>query len=457
MLSIVSLFPLFLLQTLLGMLVLGAFKVRFTRTITICLSLFAGMFVHSMLFFCAELIHVPLTTSTVYASVLVGLAAMLPFRKSSRELLAHLKAPSKHAIQLADVPLIAFSGYVFYMILWASWYWPVTPFDAMAGIDLVARQTAEEHTIVNRVFTDSSLRGQLSNQPFYAPFAMLMQVMMKLLGFAYDQVWIGVVSIVFAIFMWASLRQLVHPFIAGILYLLYLLTPEMFGYTYLLQTDFVNAVFFASGVYLFWQGADQRRSTLLYASAIFFAAACWSRTESPLLIAFGCLACLPVLVRSFTWRVSLRIASVIGVASLVSFALWHVLFFNAYLPVRPDTSDQLVGFDIGRFIHVIGQSFSAVIMRIDYWGIVLWLALIVVAVDGILNKRLKTPMLALWILGVLLGLWVSGTLFSAAIVEQTLRRGVFKIIPLATFAIAATQVLTSASERLTQWQARRVS
>lgn len=457
MLSIINLLPLFLLQTLFGLQILGAFNLRFTRTITLCLSLFAGMFCHSLVFFCADLLHVPLTTTMVYTSACVGILALLPSWKSLRNLIAHLRAPSKHNLHLSDIPLAAFSGYVFYMILWASWYWPVTPFDAMAGIDLVAKHTVEEHTIVNRVFTDPSLRGQLSNQPFYAPFAMLMQVMMKLLGFAYNQVWVGVVSVVFSVFMWASLRRLLHPFVAGIVYLLYLLTPEMFGYTYLLQTDFVNAVFFTVGVYLFWQGTEQKRTMDIYASAVFFAAACWSRTESPLLIALGSAACAPALAKAFGRGISFRMLGVVGLACLTSFTLWHVLFFNAYLPVRPVSSEQLVGFDVSRFLGVVAQSTTNVIMRIDYWGVILWAAFACVALDLFINKTFRASVVTLWIIGIVLGLWISGTLFSAAIVEQTLRRGMFKIVPLAAFAIGATQLLTSASVRLTRWQSRRVS
>ena len=276
-----------LLQTILGGSLLGALGIRSTRTITLVLSLFAGMFFHTVLFFACDLVGIPLTATSMFLSLIAGVLATVPLWKTTRQLLQHLKAPSKSNLRLYDLPVLGLSGYVFYMILWASWYWPVTPFDAMAGIDLVAKSVVTDHTIVNRVFTDPSLQGQLSNQPFYAPFAMLMQAIMKLIGFTHNQVWIGIVSVAFSVFLWAALRQIVHPFLAALLYLLFLLTPEMFGYSYLLQTDYINAVLMVAGVYLMWQGAEHNQRGSVLSSAVFFAAACWSRTESPLLILIG--------------------------------------------------------------------------------------------------------------------------------------------------------------------------
>lgn len=446
-----------LMHTLLGVSVLGAFELRMTRTITLILSLFAGMFLHTVLFFACDLVGIPLTATSMFMSLIVGVLATAPLWKSARKMLQHLQAPSKINLRLYDLPVIGLSGYVFYMILWASWYWPVTPFDAMAGIDLVAKSVVTDHTIVNHVFTDPSLQGQLSNQPFYAPMAMLMQAIMKLIGFTHNQVWVGIVSVAFSIFIWAALRQLVHPFIAAVLYLLFLLTPEMFGYTYLLQTDYINAVFIVAGVYLFWQGAEQANKTVVAASAVFFAAACWSRTESPLLIAIGVVGALPLLQRRFGMASSVRTTGLIVAVSALVFALWHVLFFNVFLPVRPSTADQIVGFSASRFFDVVTSTWTSVLSRTDYWGIIVWLFIGVAAVSTGVFRRATSGMLLVWIVSILIGLWIAGSLFSAAIVEQTLRRGMFKLIPLLTLAIAASQLVTSASDRLSMWEQRRSS
>ena len=444
-----------LMNVLTGAALLGVCGLRTTRTITLLLSMFAGMFVHTLAFFACALVGVPLTATSMFMSAIVPVLATIPLWKTTRAMLTHLQAPSKHSIRLYDLPVIGLSGYIFYMILWASWYWPVTPFDAMAGIDLVAKYVVKDHTIVNSVFTHPSLQGQLSNQPFYAPFAMLMQSIMKFIGFTHNQVWVGIVSVCFSVLVWAILRQVVHPFIAAVLYLLYLLTPEMFGYTYLLQTDYVNAVFMVIGVYLFWQGAEHANRSNIVASSIFFAAACWSRTETILLVAIGCVLSFVWLRSTFGNRTALvTLGSVLALCGAV-FALWHVVFFNYYLPVRPSTSDQLVGFQVGRFGEVVSATWTSVISRIDYWGVIVWLFIAVYVVSAVVYRRTSSVVLIAWIAAILVGLWLAGSIFSAAIVEQTLRRGMFKLIPLFTFAIASSELVTSVSERLTAWEVRR--
>jgi hypothetical protein len=285
---------------------------------------------------------------------------------------------------------------------------------------------------------------------------MLMQSIMKLLGFTYNQIWVGISSVAFSILIWAVLRQLAHPLIASILYLIFLLTPEMFGYTYLLQTDYINAVYTAIGVYLLWQGVEQKDRSHVLASIVFFAGACWSRTESPLLIVIGCSLGLFYMLRAFGRFDSLRLTLGIVGSSVVVFALWNVLFMNFYLPVRPSTSEQLQGFDVTKYLEVFQATFESVVMRFDLWGIVVWLFAVVIIASLLVYRRLTPAPLLLWIVSIILGLTVVGTVFSAAVVEQTIRRGMFKAIPLMVLAIAGSQLVTSASARLGAWESKRV-
>ncbi|MBK7576458.1 MAG: hypothetical protein IPI24_03380 [Ignavibacteria bacterium] len=81
-----------------------------------------------------------------------------------------------------------------------------------------------------------------------------------------------------------------------------------------------------------------------------------------------------------------------------------------------------------------------------------------VFVGNVVVTRKTGPLLPLmWIGVVFLGLWFVGTMFSAAIVEQTLRRGLFKVIPLIFVYVAGTELLQRASRSLMQWEAGRTS
>jgi hypothetical protein len=141
----------------------------------------------------------------------------------------------------------------------------------------------------------------------------------------------------------------------------------------------------------------------------------------------------------------------------VVFALWHVLYFNAYLPVRPSTSDQLLGFDLARALTVSTSLITNVIADVDYWGWVFLVFPVVLIADIVRQRKIETPMLLVWIGALLVGFIVIGTIFSAAIVEQTLRRGIFKLVPLVVLAMAGTQLLQTASRYLTNWEAGRTS
>jgi hypothetical protein len=81
----------------------------------------------------------------------------------------------------------------------------------------------------------------------------------------------------------------------------------------------------------------------------------------------------------------------------------------------------------------------------------------VLIADIVRQRKIETPMLLVWIGALLVGFIVIGTIFSAAIVEQTLRRGIFKLVPLVVLAMAGTQLLQTASRYLTNWEAGRTS
>lgn len=443
------------LQFVAGYATLSAMRVDLPRSASIPLALLVGMFTHNILFFVCALLNVPLNVTTMMASGLVAVA--LPhFRLDYvRNGYGRLFARAQWTLTMYDVVVLGVVGYVVFIAVWASWYWPVTPFDAMAGIDLVARQTVEESTIVNRVFSDPSLAGHLSNQPFYAPFAMLLQVMYRLMGFAYGQVWVSIVAFTFALFLWAILRRIVHPFIADILWVLYVLTPEMLGYSYLLQTDFLNAVFFAGAALLVWQGIERREKALLMTSVLMLSAACWSRTESILLVALAVAATLPFVARAWTWRTAIGYAGVAAGVTLATFAAWHIVFFNYYLPVHPSTAEQLIGFDLQRFFTVVSHTFSNVIADSGLWAASFVLFGAVFLLNAVATRNVKPLVPLVWICSVFIGLWIVGTIFSAAIVEQTLRRGIFKVIPLLFVYVAGTEIIQRASRRLTQWEAGR--
>lgn len=443
------------LDVLMGLGILALTKTRLPRSMSLPLSVLLGMFAHSMLVFLIEFTGLGIGRYTMIGAAVIGVVGLnawwtrvAPFYKTL------LKRP-QFTLSMSDVIVIVAGCSVGYYVLWATWYWPVTPFDAMAGIDLVARQTIGEGTIVNRVFTDESLKGHLSNQPFYAPFAMLMQVIYRLIGYGFGQVWLGVASLSFSWFMWSALRQTVHPFIANLLWLMMIVTPEFLGYTYLLQTDYINAAFLASGVVLMVMSLERSSVSALGVSAVLFAAACWSRTETIGLVLIGIIAVLPMMARQLGSRKAVRYAIIALASSFATFILWNGVFVQLFLPVSPDASQELVLFDGARLVEVVSDTFTNVIFDVGLWGLT-FILFAVTLVGSILWKRgVGSIATLLWIGAIFIGLEIVGIVFTAAVVEQTLRRGIFKLIPLVFMFVAAAPLLQEMSSRLLKWEGAR--
>lgn len=441
-----------LTQLISGLGLLAVTNTRMVKSAVIPLAILLGMFAHTIAMFTLQLVNVPLTlTSTLLSGAVCAILCNVMYARTSSFFAWFTREPNFN-IKMYDLVVVGFAASVGYIVVWASWYWPVTPFDAMAGIDLVARQTVVEGNIVNRVFTDPSLAGNLSNQPFYAPFAMLMQVMYRLIGFEYGQVWLGIIAVCFSWFMYSTLRQYCHPFIANALWLLFILTPEMLGYTYLLQTDYLNAVFFAAGAILLVMHIDSDKNSTLLASVVFFAAACWSRTETVAIVGLTMLFVAPILWKKLGGSQTVKYALQTMGVCVVMFALWHVLFFRHYLPVYPDSAAELVGFSFEKFLNVISSTFSEVIFDKGLWGATFVLFAGLVIADIVYKRKLSNLTVLLVIAAVFVGLVFIGTTFSSAIVAQTLRRGVFKIVPLMFVYVASTATMKYFSDRLLFWE-----
>ncbi|GMV53185.1 MAG: hypothetical protein D8M52_08155 [Chlorobi bacterium] len=442
-------------QIVAGMGIMGATRTRMPRSIVLPVAFLLGMFVHSVLFFGVDLFRLGLNDTMLIATGILAVVVPHLWWKHCNEFYKWLFSKPRLTLTMYDVAMMAFVGSTAYYVIWASWYWPVTPFDAMAGIDLVARQTVEEGTIVNRVFTEPLLQNNLSNQPFYAPFAMLMQVMYRIAGFAYGQLWLGMTAFFVSWGFWGVLRQVVHPFLANILFVLLILTPELLGYTYLLQTDYLNAAYWCMAAMLTYLTFEKKTATAYWPAAILLAGAAWSRTETVILVFLALAGLVLLWRRTLTAENKITFLAASGVLSLLMFALWNGIFLQYYLPVRPSTASQLVAFDVSRFVQVTLDFFVNVLANYGLWGIT-FLAFVVVLVIGIVKYRSAgSVQLLIWLGAVVTGLLLVGTVFSAAIVEQTLRRGVFKLVPIIYLYIAASALLAGWSSRMRTWEMKQ--
>lgn len=446
-----------LLQWLVGLGLLATMRAALPRSITLPTGLLLGAYVHTLIVVVLDLLGVRLTFGSVTGVLGVTAVIANAWWPRVRAWYAALINKPTFTFRLYDIAAYVIAAYLVFVAMWAAWYWPVTPFDAMAGIDLMARQSVADGTLNNSILTDPALAGRLSNQPFYAPFAMLQQVIYRLMGWPFGQVWMAVTAFCYYWVMWAMLRRAVHPFIADVLALLLIMVPEVHGYTYLLQTDFLNAVYLTVGIIILGIDIERNEARHGMLAALFFAAACWSRTETILLVGLGLISVFVPMQRALGLQGALRYAGAIAVAAFASFALWHVIYFYGVFPVHPDAASEIAGFDVEWFGLVVLNLAVDVLADIGLWGWTLPLFVLVIIASLVQRRSIGDRWTLLWIVAILVGLEIVGTLFASAVVQQTLRRGVFKLIPLMYLFMARSPILEIAGERLRRWESARAT
>ena len=230
---------------------------------------------------------------------------------------------------LYEIPFFILLAYLLFISVWKCFYYPNIPFDTMVGSDMVAKAAVMEGTLDNSIFNDFLPQiSTLSNQPYYAPFTMLMQVIFLALGGLFGKVWLSVLVIAFWLFLYFELRHYIHPILAGILIIIAFYSPEMFAYTYLVQTDYANAIFFVAGVSMFNRYLKEEGKGYFWAAAILFGLATWTRTETVFF--------LPLITVLIALKDGIKKAifqSVLfGLFSVVLVLLWNYLFLGGMVP-----------------------------------------------------------------------------------------------------------------------------
>ena len=358
--------------------------------------------------------------------------------------------PHRPSLRLYDAPFLLILLLLAAISIERCWHLPVTLRDMIVGPDLVAKYAAEQGTLVSSVFTDAHLRGYLSNQPFYAPFTTLMQVIFRLTGHPFGQIWLSVMFVAFLTFSYSRLRDELHPVLAGFLTVMVAATPELFAESFMLTVDFANAIFFGLAVILLGEAVRTGSARTLVLSALFMGFACWSRTETVLFVPVAVGVVLAHERRHGRTR-QLRDALICAGVPIAFFAIWHVGYFYFRLPVRPDAVIRLALPTLRGAVRLVGS----IVRLLGYpgiYGYLFYIFGVVAAVNVlVLRDRRGMPVL-LWIPTLLLGFVIIVILFPAAAVETTVKRGLLKLIPIMALYLGETQLMQRASGRLYEWE-----
>lgn len=428
----------------------------------LALSMLAGLPLSSILVIALDRVGIGINApAMLIAFVLAAVALNLGSLSRTRAALAG-PWPRPRALRADEVIFAILVVFFLAVSLWQCVRLPVIPRDATVGADLVAKVAIREGRIDSSIFTGETLRGQLSNQPYYAPFAMLMQIVFRLAGMPFGQVWLSVLFISFVIYMWSRLRETTHPLLAGFLMLALATVPLMYSYSYLVNTDFANAIFFGLGVLLLHDARRRRKTGLLALGGLFMGFACWSRTETILfvllgtpLVLFGATAPVgaPASAREGRrdGRSRLQDAACFLTAPVALFLLWHLIYMRFVFPDAPRMTSLAAGVEGRSLTSTIGGVLGLLAAHDLYGTIIDIFGLVLVANLIIFRDRRGLDLLG-WIGVLLVGFILVVQIFPAAFVESTVKRGYFKLFPIMIAYLAETRLLAFLSEKLTRFE-----
>ncbi len=444
----------FLLQVMTGYGVNQKLGFRARPAQVIGLAMLTGLGITSLVVFALEVARIPLGfTSITIAMLIVACFFWKVYFKLRSSVAGWSKWPKFYEyLFLVPITILVATS------IWRCVYQPITPFDSKVGIDLVAKYALMEGTIASTVFTEH-IPGvwYSSNQPFYAPFAMLMQVVFRSTGLPFGKVWLSFLFVGFLFFFYNRLRSSVHPIIAGVLLLVFLCIPEMYAYTFLVQTDFSNAVFFALGVIFFYDYFIKRDfdKTKLMLSIMFISFAVWARSETIVIVPLGLSL---ILYKEFP--IQPKRALIYSMAylaiPLAIFVMWNFVYIKLYLPVSPAALSEInLSFD--SYLPKIWTTVKGMVkigMTPDYWNYAISGSVVLYLLNLIIFRSFKGSHPMLWIL-VFFVLFVFMIYHIPGVgIGTTYRRGLFKFLPLLIFVLSQIPLVTWLSDKITTWENR---
>ena len=411
-----------------------------------------GLGASTVVLFALELTRVRLTLAA-YVAASVAVAALLG-RLRRREGRA-MRWPSWRELHPATAVACLALAFPITLAMWRALALPVTPRDAIVGMDLVAQYAAEEGRLASSLFSVEHLQGKLSNQPYYAPFTALSQTLGYLGGAAYGKAWLAALPLGLVMMLGGALRQTLHPAFAAALVASLVAAPAFYGYSFMVLADYASAAFFGLGalaLYRYrgkaWPGLQISDGAVLALASVAFGFATWSRSET-----LGLVVPLALAVAVKAWPLgrgpALRRALLLGAGAVAAFVLWHVVFIPFYLGGGPA---NLLAWDGARALGTNAARLAEQLSRTDQYGYVLALGAIGAAVSLVCFQSERGLFYLFTAAVVVAGLLVLVSIAPAASAVNTAKRGFFRLLPLVVLYLGVCPALTRPSDWLTRWE-----
>jgi hypothetical protein len=458
--EIFTIIGLTILQFIIGIGILSCINIRGKSFMLISLSILTGIMIFALIPYLLQIINVSITSGNI--SLGIGVAIVLSniqIKKSCNYLKQTIKG-LKIIPKLYEIPFFIIIGFIFLISAWKCFYMAPQSRDLTSGAEAIASYTVKEKTMVNSVFT---VNLDENNNIFKPPSITSLQIIYKYAGFPFGQVWLSTVTLCFLIFMYGVLTETLHPILAGTLLLLLVTIPLMYAYTFIVLFDYTNTVFYTITCYFLYKFFTEKTvNNLIYAS-ISGGFATYMRSETPLLLGLLALILLVYFIRhkvsfiTMLWQGSLFL----GIPFV--FYIGTSYYYIHLLPIAYPISDQ-INKNLGdlqplftRFYDINSKLLFSDISIIFYGYIFyvttffLLLEILFFSIPNLKNAKPLDKDSTYWICAILtvyLGVPLIGFLLPLADLENTSKRELFKLIPIAIIYLSRNQIIQLISKKM---------
>jgi hypothetical protein len=458
--TVLAILLLTLFQFIAGFGITTLFKTKLPLALFLPLCLITGVAVFSLAPFLLQLLYIPLSAVNVFTALFITCIVLnVRLRRGIAALKGMLKN-SRFTIKLYEVPCLAVICIIVFISVWRCFYLPPTPRDLTSGAEVIAEYAVKEKTMINSVFT---VNLESTNNQFKPPFIISLQIIYKLAGLPFGQVWLSTIFISFVVFLYHALSVTLHRVISGLLIIAFIAIPEMYAYTFMVLFDYSNAVFFFLSIYFLIQFFNSKQKNSAAFAGLLMGFATYIRSETLVLavltapaIAFYCLK------NKTGLKTFLKNVAIFTLPSLIVYVFCVTVYLNHYLPVKYEVGNlinpnllNIKGFftrfwDVNRLLIFSSNG-------TDYYGLFIYLFCLLLLLQLVFVRRF-TGNARNWLFAVLvvyIGLPFLGFLLPLLDIDNSTKRGLFKIFPLMLLYFGNNNLLVSLSQKITQWEERR--
>lgn len=438
-------------QFLTGRGILHLFRIKGRAIVLLALSSIIGIGVFSLLPMLLELMKMPITKNNVLVSIIVTIVLTNVF-VIRRYDFRSLKPGKIEMPALYEILFVVVYAALMVPSLWRCYYYPAYARDVLSGPEALSHYALIEHKISNSVFSVNLLES--TPNLLKPPYITDLQIIYKMFVHPFGQIWLSILVISFLIWLYSLIREHLHPVLAGMVMLLFITIPELYGYTYVLLWDYSNMVFFFGGFYFIYQYLRTKEYNQFLFGVFMLGLATFVRLDT--LIFIGLTTPL-VLVYMYRDKIVIpRIAHSLGLMlafPMVFYFVWVNIFVKYYLPVGTNLESELNPGPVSMYFDWIGRINNELVFggdNLQLYSYILYLFILILGVDIVAFRKKISKEAIFMLVGIAIiyfGMPLMGY-FTKWFNITTAKRGLFKLFPLVIMYMCNSPLLIKLSEAI---------